>query len=314
MASALQKRLGSPNGAEAKKVREEEATAQCCSLNVGSTAMVTNNSSSVSQPIVEGANLTLEVSGQLSNAVHLKVVFTSTNMSDNLASATHNVSASAEAGKSSESHDSDDDNHLVIDVSGVHSDSILEDVEPSDDDLEVVVDGPTNPEEKWVTKTPKVCLKATLVKKPQSSGKPLDCSQRTVYMTGRAGYKLARDAALKKANVVKAKIADLIGDPESLTICGESIRVVRQTNEQAAKLLKVEMILDKEIVVFRPKSHARKLKAVKPAAPKWNKGVIKRVRSKMRWMPSGYIASSRPKKTRRPPRERSLLLSKKNAH
>jgi hypothetical protein len=45
---------------------------------------------------------TMEVRGQLSNAVHLEVVSTSTDMSDNLASATHNVSASAEAGKSSE--------------------------------------------------------------------------------------------------------------------------------------------------------------------------------------------------------------------
>ena len=295
MASASQKRLGSPNGADFKKVRDGDATAQSCSSSVAlatdveSTAMVA--SVSVDVPVEEVAILTIDVSGPSScdANVPLEVVSTSPEAPAKAGksrgktrvskpSSPYLTTVASLEGSQIESQDSDDDDRLIIDVVGVHSDSSADDVEPDDDAevLEIGIVAPRQQDEKWVTKTTKK-VSATVAKVPKSGGKPLDCSQRTVYMTGRGGYKLARDAAFKKATAFKAEIAALVGATESLTICGDSIRVVCQTAEQAAKLLKTEMILDKEIVVTIPRSHARKLEAVKPAAPKWNKGVIKRV-------------------------------------
>lgn len=228
MSCAGPKRLGSPSGAEAKKVRESEF--------VGSTTAVV--------PI----------------SLHQ-------------GSATRNVSASAGADKLKETQVSDDAYRSVTDVSGDLNVSSMDDVEPSDEDTEVIAEQG----ELWVTKTAKAKVGTKEPKQTKKIGTPMGLVDRTVYMAGRGGYKLARDAALKKATAFKAELVALIGATESITLCGDSIRVVCQSIEQAAKLLKTEMILGKEIVVTKPNSHARRLEAVKPAAKKWNKGVIKRV-------------------------------------
>jgi hypothetical protein len=76
---------------------------------------------------------------------------------------------------------------------------------------------------------------------------------RTVFVQGKAGTNFVRDVAFKNAAAFKEAIRAVVGTVESLQVVSGSVKVVCQTEQQVARLLKTTSLLDKPVITSLPR-------------------------------------------------------------